>query len=78
MDRLTKLLEALKEILSVFGAFMLGYNEGQDEGMKLKKELLDEETKRKLLENEIENLKKFDESDPIDVVNDIAGRKRDP
>lgn len=65
-------MEKLLRVLEWLGAFFLGLEMGDVRRAELEKELLDSETKRKLLENEITNNKNFDNADPVDVVNKIA------
>jgi len=61
------------ELPSILGAFFIGRNLSSKAEAQLERELLDSETKRKLLENE-QIIDKINlESDPVDVLNKIAG-----
>jgi hypothetical protein len=48
---------------------------GQKENVELKKKLLEEETKRKLLEDELSVEKDFSNKPSLNVVDEITGRR---
>jgi len=74
MEQLAKFLNwVLYEFPSIAGAFFVGLHIENKKEAKLERNLLDSETKRKLLEDEIKNDKTFAESNASDVVNKIAG-----
>lgn len=78
MEQLTKFLNWLAyDLPGIIGAFAIGRNLSAKKEAELERDLLDSETKRKLLENEITVAKNTLESDPVDVLNKIAGRGDD-
>lgn len=73
---LTQLLEWCRQNLpSLFLAFGLGFKEGEKERSELKRKLLEEETKRKLAENEATVLKSHIGKSDADIVGEAAKRK---
>ena len=78
MDSIKSLLDFavtyLPLILMLFG---IGYLDGTRTSGALKRELLDSETKGKLLENEIKVDQSFTGKSDVDVVNAITGSKPD-
>lgn len=56
-------------------AFGIGKSVGQKENVELKKKLLEEETKRKLLEDELSVEKDFSNKPSLNVVDEITGRR---
>lgn len=69
---LKRLLDWLEKYLpGLLLAFGIGYKEGREELEKLEKKLLESETKRKLLENELVVREVFAGKSSDDVIRDI-------
>lgn len=78
MENLKPLLDFLEKFLPLICMFFgIGFLDGKRREGKLKKELLDSETKRKLLENEITVDQGFSGKSDIDVIRSITGTKPD-
>jgi hypothetical protein len=76
-ELLLKLLDWLdKNLAKLILAFGLGYKMGGKGDDKMKKVLLEEETKRKLLENELKVIKNSDGKSDADIVGDVINRSR--
>ena len=75
MELLNRFIEWLeKNFPTLLLAFGLGWKEGDRERRELEKNLLTEETKRKLLEDEKKIMAKNSGRTALDIVNEIAGR----
>jgi len=59
-------------------AFGIGFREGTKKNDELEKKLIEEETKRKLLENEVRVEKEYSNKSSSDVVNELVGRDARP
>ena len=79
MEVLNRILEWIeKHLPGILLAFGLGYRQGREESEELKKKLLAEETKRKLLENEVSIEKAHSGKSSRDVVDELVGRHTTP
>lgn len=77
MELIVKLLEWLDANLAKIAlAFGLGYKIANENDDELKKKLLEEETKRKLVENELKVIKENADKSDIDIVNEAIKRSR--
>lgn len=75
MDLLNRILSWLEQNLpNILLAFGIGYKEGVGDKIELEKKILDQETDNKLLENKIEEDKKYADISDRDIVSGIRSK----